>query len=392
MEPTQTDTPADFTDLPIVEVKAAEDAVASILVAVKNFGLFPAGHASTLKMLNGVQLSLNNFIKHYGDLRIEIEKNRILFEDEVIHEGVSNEDNPSFIFFRDGIRWLEFQEGLTEDEVVTFFKLISHYKHQEEDPDGDLVTALWSAQLSHIAYEATDALWEAEPVLEFSLLNPAAQDYLDQGGGAAVEGFDLLKSVLGIDQPEREKGSRPAGDFQSGLGSTGESESFSPIDNKGIGSHLEGYGGPGEGGGEGDDSGTGLGQGSGLGEAGASDGGFSVKGASIPDSFQVEAEELDFWAMLSQGDKGKAPGKTGDREVGQPGLPGGADGEKDGEEPGRGTGMSTALGAGPGSGQGAGPGSGQGAGPGSGQGAGPGSGQGAGPGSGQGAGPGSGQG
>jgi hypothetical protein len=181
-----------------VEQKAAQEVTLAFLMAVKNYGLFPPDHASTINMLNSLSATLGGFAERYGPLRLTIEKSRVRYEDEVIFEEPNPDNNPAFIFFRDGLLWLEFLPGLRPHEVLAFFRIISRFKLTQEEPEGDLVTELWSAELEHINYGASENLWEAEPVLEFSLLNPDAQSVLECGVAASVAGFDLLKSVLGI--------------------------------------------------------------------------------------------------------------------------------------------------------------------------------------------------
>jgi len=317
------------SELPAVEQKAAEEAAAAFLMAVKNYGLFPPHHASTVNMLGSLCRTLNLFIKEYGDFRFDIEKKRLVYNDEVIFVEDNPDENPAFIFFRDGIRWLEFIAGLEEREIVSFFQVVNKYKIIADEPEGDLVTDLWSADLPHINYEASDELWEAEPVLEFSLLNPDAHEFMDYGG-ASAEGFDLLKSMLGIDSADKDQTSSPEEVLKkvkretsvaggkagkdgavSGTGSSGGGE-------EGDGSGVTGDGSDGGGAG-GEDTGTGSGLGvfSGVGEgdgsgvfsdAGEGDGsgvGFSA-GTGTLEASRVEdvpvAEEVveddDFWSSL----------------------------------------------------------------------------------------------
>ncbi len=291
------------SELPAVELKAAEEAAYALLMAIRNYGLFPPGHASTKNMLGGLTKTINLFTKDYGELRLEIEKNRILYNSEKVYEEANHDDNPAFIFFRDGVRILEFLEGLEGREIVSFFTIVDHYKIITAEPDGDLVTDLWSADFPHINYEASDELWEAEPVLEFSLLNPDAQEHMSKRGGLMARGFNMLKSMLGIeDEPVEKKESVSADKGQAPEGER-SAETGGPVDwtaagDRDIAGELgvatdslsgeeEGEGYSGEGFGEG--AGEGFGEGEGDGSGG---GGF----------YEPEPEppvELDFWEALT---------------------------------------------------------------------------------------------
>jgi HEAT repeat protein len=70
--------------------------------------------------------------------------------------------------FRDGIQWLEFKQGLELFEISGFFKIFNDYKNLKEEAEGDLVTALWEMDFPHLQYEATDVLWKAETLTDFS--------------------------------------------------------------------------------------------------------------------------------------------------------------------------------------------------------------------------------
>ncbi len=181
-----------------VELKVAVDATQAFLMALRNYGVFPPEHASTLNLMRGLYANLNSCIKRYGALHLGIERERILVDDEVVFEENNPENNPVFVFFQDGILWLEFQEGLELDEIIQFFRIVTRFKGILEDPEGDLVTELWEAEFPHINYGVSENLWEAEPVLEFSLLNPDSPTFFERRMAEELPGFDLLKSILGL--------------------------------------------------------------------------------------------------------------------------------------------------------------------------------------------------
>lgn len=275
-----------------VEQKAAQEVTLAFLMAVKNYGLFPPDHASTINMLSALSATLGGFAERHGALRLTIEKSRIRYEDEVIFEEPNPDNNPAFIFFRDGLLWLEFLPGLSPHEVLAFFRIISRFKLTQEEPEGDLVTELWSAALEHINYGATENLWEAEPVLEFSLLNPDARAVLDYGF-AAVPGFDLLKSVPGVNNF--------AGGHESG-GCGGSGDAVTGGGGGGLGAGFWSGGGPADGGPAGD--GLGGGGPAGGGPAGGGSAGSGLAGDTAGGFGQPLPEEnldgLDFWATLQR--------------------------------------------------------------------------------------------
>jgi len=325
-----------------IELKAATEVTQAFLMAVKNYGIFPPEHASTINMLRGLCANLNSFINRYGPLRLDIERGRLRFEDEIVYEEFDPENNPAYVFFRDGILWLEFQEGLEAHEILLLFRTVNRYKLLQEEPEGDLVTELWSADLPHINYGVSENLWEAEPILEFSLLNPASQTFLEQGAGADQPGFDLLKSLLGLaPQATGSTGREPVADVAGGGGfetdgaaRTGDTGggSAETVGTGGKDEKIPGGTGTGGGsvkGGAGPDGDSGAAMalaGKGIGNGSDSGGGAGslqkpIMGGSKP-AAAAEAKELDFWETLELVNPGRKSGSGSSGSAAKPGSVG----------------------------------------------------------------------
>ena len=155
--------------------KAAADLIKKIALAVKNYTLYPEGHVLLKGGMASLEKALQDFLETYGDFRIDIQKDRILFHEEEILRGDSSEDNLVNILFRDGIQWLEFQEGITHSEIVTLCRIIRNYRHQDEDAAEDLVTALWDADIPSIKYGTNDLIWQDSPALDVAQFEVSEQ-------------------------------------------------------------------------------------------------------------------------------------------------------------------------------------------------------------------------
>lgn len=162
-------------------LQAVKDVIASFLIALKNSAIYPEDHAICQKGLENVKDRLDGFLGSYGDLMLDVNKDRFLFQGEVVHQGAPEGSNLPFLLFRDGIQWLRFQRGLELWEIKGFFKILNQYREQQEEPEGDLVTALWEAQFPHLRYKAVEVFWEAEPLGDLSVLTE---------GGTARQGMD----------------------------------------------------------------------------------------------------------------------------------------------------------------------------------------------------------
>ena len=134
----------------------AQKVFTGLLVAAKNISLYPQGHVMTAKFAGKAHQALSSYLVSYGYLRIEIEKDRVLAQGEEIFTGPFEEGSLPFILFRDGIRWIEFVEGLEAEEVAEFLKILQQFSSLADEPEGDFATGIWGMKFPHIQYEIAD--------------------------------------------------------------------------------------------------------------------------------------------------------------------------------------------------------------------------------------------
>ncbi len=176
------------------EIQAVTDAVSSFVIAMKNYALYPEKHVICQKSISNVRTRLNGFFKDHDFLRLNVEKDSLLFErEDVLQVRAEKEDLSSFLF-RDGIQWLEFQQGITLNEISAFINLLNKYRDpQEEEAEGDLVTALWEMDISHLKYEAANVYWDNKPLVDLSLLN---------AGGPQPQNLEQQKGEQGVSEDD----------------------------------------------------------------------------------------------------------------------------------------------------------------------------------------------
>ena len=142
-------------------VKAAKNVVISLFLALKKFSLYPEDHSHCQIAMVRLQKDLEMFLDAHEELVFRVEKDRILFEDKVIHEGEAKEGDLAFALFRDAIYKLIFRRGIDSQQTDLFIKILNQYRTLPPEAEGDIVTALWDAQLPHLQYEADDRILEA---------------------------------------------------------------------------------------------------------------------------------------------------------------------------------------------------------------------------------------
>jgi len=150
------------------EWQAAERVLTGLQLTRKNYSLYPENHVNCERALEQFWLQLDNYLRSHGNLRFDLAKDKLLFQGKVILSEPPEEGNLPFTLFRDGIQWLELQQGIDSDEVEQFLRLLNRYRILTDEPEGDLVTALWEAKFPHIQYYVAEMFWGAEPEFDLS--------------------------------------------------------------------------------------------------------------------------------------------------------------------------------------------------------------------------------
>jgi hypothetical protein len=158
------------------DLKAIKDVIGAFLIVMRNYAFYPEEHPICQESITNVRTFMDAFLSNHDNLRLDVEKDRLVFRDEIVHQADPGEDNLGFLLFRDGIRWLEFEKGLKTEEISGFVKILNKYRLAQEDAEGDLVTALWEADFPSLKYKAVDIYWDAEPLIDLSLIRPRAEE------------------------------------------------------------------------------------------------------------------------------------------------------------------------------------------------------------------------
>lgn len=127
-----------------------------LLLTNKNLFLYPENHNIVKDYIHQLYLKLYTYILKYGDVTIEIERERVICQDVGVQSGLSEEGTLTHTLFRDGIEWLQFNEGIEPEELHKVLLIIHKYSVQAEEPQGDIVTDFWEARFEHVQYKAVD--------------------------------------------------------------------------------------------------------------------------------------------------------------------------------------------------------------------------------------------
>ena len=149
----------------ILQVK---NILALFITALKNYALYPENHSISQKSIINAKESLDGYLTHHEFLRLYVEENKLLFQSNLVHQEKPEEQVLVYPLFRDGIQWIEFQNGLTAEELKTILSLINKYRIIKEEAEDDLVTTMWEADFSHLQYQVDDEVWTSDPIIDIS--------------------------------------------------------------------------------------------------------------------------------------------------------------------------------------------------------------------------------
>jgi hypothetical protein len=158
------------------KLQDARQLINIFILAWKNYGLYPEDHITTLKSIKNLIGAFDHFFMVHGNLRLNVEKDRLLCGSDLIYElsADSSVEDIITLLYRDGIKWIEFQEGLTLEEIASFFRIAYKYRLFAEETEGDIVTALMDEELEYIDFKAIDIFWQDLLLMDFSKLPPPA--------------------------------------------------------------------------------------------------------------------------------------------------------------------------------------------------------------------------
>jgi HEAT repeat protein len=134
-----------------------------ILATSKNLSLYPAEHSTCKDSINQLHAKIEAYIRKNGDITIKIERDRVICQGVEVKTGLFEEGTLPHTLFRDGIGWLQFTEGIEQEEIRKVFSIIHRYSVLMAEPQGDIVTDFWESRFEHVQYKADDFFSEKAP-------------------------------------------------------------------------------------------------------------------------------------------------------------------------------------------------------------------------------------
>lgn len=130
-------------------VKAAAWWVGQFARTLKTCRLYDPGNPAVLRFRAQLFESLKGVLTEHGEIALRFTSDDVMCDGVSIYRARSRDDNLAFPFFRDGVRGIAFQPGVTSAELDALIDTVVQVTGQTQAED-DLVTLLWQADLKHI--------------------------------------------------------------------------------------------------------------------------------------------------------------------------------------------------------------------------------------------------
>jgi len=141
------------------KVKSTRSLIQTLLQTLKAYRLYEASHPSLSKFLDRLRNDFEKYFDEFESFSLQIGEHRLYYRGNVVYENEDVKESLAFLFFKDGIREIQFSKGLEFKEMVDFLNVVrkGDFLNRMED---DLVTLLWEKDFSHITFTAVDEFLE----------------------------------------------------------------------------------------------------------------------------------------------------------------------------------------------------------------------------------------
>jgi hypothetical protein len=153
--------------------KSTKALVQTFLQTLKAFRLYEANHPALSKFIGRLRNDFDRYFDEFDSFSLQVGEHRLYYRGKIVYENQDIKESLAFVFYKDGVRELQFSKGLEFKEIIDFLNIVrrSDFLNRMED---DLVTLLWEKDFSHITFTTVDEFLEGSgifvPVTEEDLI------------------------------------------------------------------------------------------------------------------------------------------------------------------------------------------------------------------------------
>jgi hypothetical protein len=172
------------------KAKHANEVLRALSKAARAFTLYDAKNVIMRRFLADYRAAVEAALAAHGALALTVGPWEFLLEKDVVYAEKDRERSLAFRLFRDGVRTLVLQPGLTWEEALQLLEIVSLRFAGARQQEDDVVTLLRKAAFQHLAFTAVEGFVPSEEHPE-----PGAPDEVEasQAGHRALiaPDFDL---------------------------------------------------------------------------------------------------------------------------------------------------------------------------------------------------------
>ncbi|MEM1024876.1 MAG: HEAT repeat domain-containing protein [Myxococcota bacterium] len=135
--------------------KDVERFLTSLARSIRARGLYAANNEALHLMEQDLWKNATLVFRQLRDLSLTVRPDALLFEEAIVFENPPDQDDISFLLYRDGVRKLDLLQGLTRDELNVLVDAL-HAGRGGRTLEDDVVAHLWRRELEHIRYVTVD--------------------------------------------------------------------------------------------------------------------------------------------------------------------------------------------------------------------------------------------
>jgi hypothetical protein len=170
-------------------VKSTKGLIQDFLQTLKSYRLYESNHPVLSRYLEKLKKDFDHYFDEFDSFSLQVGEHRLFYRGKVVYESQDVRESLAFLFFRDGIREIQFIRELEFREVVDFLEVVRSADTVNRFED-DLVTLLWEKDFSHIMITTVDEFLEEGiglvPATEEDLVNK--MEYRGGEGASGGEG------------------------------------------------------------------------------------------------------------------------------------------------------------------------------------------------------------
>ncbi|UCD64451.1 MAG: HEAT repeat domain-containing protein [Candidatus Zixiibacteriota bacterium] len=190
-----------------------------LLKVIKVVSMYPENNPLPQSMRRSFAEKLEAMVEDYGELTINVQRETLIYNDEVVFHGNAREENLAGIFFEAGITQIVLKGGLDVIEIYKLLDVIKTYINSA-DKSQDLAGMIWEAGISAVALKTLEDIALSEYDSSFDI-----QEYISSGGSSfdqqGVFGTETDAGYQSIFSREEDSGK-----YESTL--TDDSDDFKP--------------------------------------------------------------------------------------------------------------------------------------------------------------------